>query len=191
MDHLPVLRGERVVLRSPKPSDRLDRLACGRHVEYVRMVGGDHRYVAELTVEEADRWYSGVVRCPLGWVIEAEGRCVGHARLHHLDEENRRARYAIGIFDPRAWGRGLGTEATRLVLGYAFDNLLLHRVDLRVLAYNQRAIACYEKCGFVHEGIEREGALIAGEWQSDWMMSILENEYRDVSKTWSARLSTD
>lgn len=191
MDRVPVLRGEHVVLRPPQPSDRLDRLACGRHAEYVRMVGGDYRNVAVLTEDEADRWYSRLASSPCCWIIEAEGRCVGHARLHQLDEEHRRARYAIGIFDPSAWGRGFGSDATRLVLCYAFDSLRLHRVDLRVLTYNQRAIACYEKCGFVREGVEREGALIAGEWQSDLMMSILDSEYRDTSKAWPRSLSTD
>lgn len=95
-----------------------------------------------------------------------------------VDPENRRARYAIGIFGPTFWGRGLGTEASRLVLAYAFEVLLLHRVELRVLAFNERAIACYERCGFRREGVEREGAWIGGEWQSDVIMSILEQEYR-------------
>ena len=72
----------------------------------------------------------------------------------------------------------MGTEASRLVLAYAFEVLLLHRVELRVLAFNERAIACYERCGFRREGVEREGAWIGGEWQSDVIMSILEQEYR-------------
>jgi [ribosomal protein S5]-alanine N-acetyltransferase len=49
-------------------------------------------------------------------------------------------------------------------------------VDLRVLAFNERAIACYTKCGFVIEGRERETALIDGTWYDDVMMSILEHE---------------
>jgi RimJ/RimL family protein N-acetyltransferase len=84
------------------------------------------------------------------------------------------------FFDPAYWSRGLGTEATRLVLQFAFVELKLHRVDLRVLAFNKQAIACYEKCGFVREGVVREGALIGGEWQSDVLMSILEDEYKVV-----------
>ncbi len=78
-------------------------------------------------------------------------------------------------------GRGLGTAATHLVLAYAFDVLALHRVELRVLTFNERAIACYEKCGFVREGVEREGAWIGGEWQSDLRMSILEHEFKEKS----------
>lgn len=180
MGSVPTLKGKRLVLRGPRDRDRQDRLACGRNAEFVRMVGGDDRNLKPMTPEQVDRWYERLMAEPLEWVIEFGGRCIGTARLHHVDEQNRRARYAIGIFDPSAWGKGFGTEATRLVLRYAFENLRLHRVDLRVLAYNHRAIACYKKCGFVQEGVEREGALIAGQWQNDVIMSILEHEYRQV-----------
>lgn len=63
----------------------------------------------------------------------------------------------------------------------AFEELNLHRVDLRVLEYNKRAIKCYEKCGFIKEGVEREGALIEGKYETDVFMSILDREY-DVIK---------
>lgn len=179
---IPTLQGECLVLRAPQDRDKQDRLAYGRNAEFLRMVGGDARNLKPLTSEQVGRWYERLVAEPFEWVIEVEGRCIGTARLHHVDEQNRRARYAIGIFDPSAWGKGLGTEATRLVLRYAFENLGLHRVDLRVLAYTHRAIACYEKCGFVQEGVEREGALIAGEWQSDVIMSILEHEFRQLCR---------
>ncbi|SFC50117.1 GNAT family N-acetyltransferase [Tropicimonas isoalkanivorans] len=53
----------------------------------------------------------------------------------------------------------------------------LHRVDLRVLSFNTRAIACYRACGFVHEGTEREAAFIDGEWHDDWIMGILSHEH--------------
>lgn len=77
-----------------------------------------------------------------------------------------------------------GDEAIRLALSYAFGSLGLHRVDLRVLEYNQRGIACYAKCGFVREGVERESACVAGVWYSDVMMSVLEHEYRALAPAW-------
>lgn len=178
----PLLKGARLLLRPPRAQDKQDRLAAGRDLAYRKMVGGDPRTLPRLTPDEVDEWLVQLGLDPLHWVIETESRCIGMARLHSLDAANRRARYAIGIFDPAYWNRGLGTEATRLILQYAFDVLHLHRVDLRVLAFNQRAIACYEKCGFVTEGIEREGAFIGGEWQSDLIMSLLEQEYTSMSR---------
>ena len=174
----PTLYGARVLLRPPVPSDKADRLRCGRDPELHRMWGGDTRTNLPFTAEDADRWHSKTASDPLRWVIEFQGRAIGELRLHSLDAIDRRARLAVGIFDAGCWGQGLGTDAVRCVLAHAFDTLRLHRVDLRVLTFNHRAIACYEKCGFVKEGVEREGAYIAGEWQSDIMMSILEQEYR-------------
>jgi RimJ/RimL family protein N-acetyltransferase len=55
-----------------------------------------------------------------------------------------------------------------------------------VLSFNVRALRCYEKCGFVREGIGRESALVGGAWVDDVMMSILEREYRVIPPTWFA-----
>lgn len=62
-----------------------------------------------------------------------------------VTKRDNKARHAIGIFDPNYWALGIGTEVTHLVLDCAFNGLGLHRVDLRVLEYNTRAIRCYEK----------------------------------------------
>jgi [ribosomal protein S5]-alanine N-acetyltransferase len=174
---VPTLIGDNLRLRPPQPTDITDRQRVGRNSEFLRMVGADEPNDAPMTNADAEKWYERLCNQPYTWIIEWQGHAIGNARLHRLDTTNRRARYAIGIFDPTCWGRGLGTEATVLVLGYAFHVLNLHRVDLCVLAYNQRAIRAYTKAGFVQEGIEREGAWIAGRWESDIWMSILEQEY--------------
>ncbi|MHB0999411.1 MAG: GNAT family N-acetyltransferase [Armatimonadota bacterium] len=175
----PTIKGIRLTLRPPVESDKRDRLTYGRDLEFRRMVGGDPSTNPPLTSEEVDAWYKRMADNPLYWIIEAEGQCLGTVHLN-LDMENFRARYSIGIYSPDYRGRGYGTEATQLMLRYAFDELKLHRVDLRVLDFNDRAIACYEKCGFVCEGIEREGSLIGGKWCTDIIMSILDHEYRQV-----------
>jgi [ribosomal protein S5]-alanine N-acetyltransferase len=145
------------------------------------MYGGDTRNLMPFTREDAAIWYEKVSSNPLEWVIEFNGKCVGTARLT-VDEKNKRARYAVGIHDSSSLGMGLGTDATRLVLDFAFQTLGLHRVDLKVLEYNKRAMVCYEKCGFKKEGAEREGALIEGRWETDVIMSVLEQEYRNQPK---------
>jgi ribosomal-protein-alanine N-acetyltransferase len=184
MPAVHVLKGKHILLRPLRVNDKIDRIACGRNFEYVRMMGGDYERMPPLTPEEVDAWFDRMASEPHGWAIEHEDRCIGTARLHSLEPADRRARYAIGIFNPATWGLGLGTEATRLVLRYGFATLGLHRIDLRVLAYNERAIASYKKCGFVVEGVERDSALVAGEWHDDVIMSVLEHEYRKLAKHW-------
>lgn len=180
----PVLRGERVILRPARPSDADDRLAAGRDPEAVWAYGGDPTGLAPLTREGAEEFYRRLAETPHGWAIEHAGACVGSARLHSLSREDRRARFAIGLFSRTNWGQGLGTESTRLLLRFAFESLGLHRVDLRVLADNERAIRCYLKCGFVREGVERDSALVGGVWRSDVLMSVLEAEYRRLAEDW-------
>lgn len=188
MKETPLLRGARVTLRPPRATDRAERLALGRDPEIVRMFGGEWRNLAPLSMADVEQWYASLLaRRPAGWAIEYEGEFIGSAMLHSFEHDNRRARYAVGILDAGRLGQGIGTEVTRLVLRHAFENLELHRVDLRVLAHNHRAIACYEKCGFVREGVERETLHADGHWHSDVMMSILEHEYRVALSGWDSR----
>lgn len=173
---LPVMEGKNVLLRNPKESDVLDYFQVEASADLVRMYGGNTQQLAPKTMENAREFIQSIQSNEYEWCVEFRGRLVGQARLT-LDGSDNRARYAVGLFDPAVWSKGLGTEITQLVLRYAFQELHLHRVDLRVLEYNKRAIRCYEKCGFVEEGREREGALIEGKYETDVIMSILDREY--------------
>lgn len=173
----PILRSERLIFRKPRESDIQDRFLCGRNAELEKMCGRNVAGLPPYSYEDAKQWVERLAARPLGWAIEFKGKCIGQARLK-VRESDKKARYAVGIFDEQVLNQGVGTEITQTVLKYAFETLELHRVDLKVLAFNKRAIACYEKCGFVREGVEREGAYIEGKWEDDWIMSILEQEYR-------------
>ncbi|PFA63358.1 GNAT family N-acetyltransferase [Bacillus sp. AFS015802] len=179
MNQSPLIEGKQVLLRKPKDGDIMDRFRCGRTKEIVRMYGGDTRNLKPFTMEEAKMFVDKILTSQYNWCIEYMGHCVGQARLT-VNEEDQRARFAIGIFNPSVLGKGLGTEVTKLLVSFAFEELRLHRVDLRVLEYNHRAISCYKKCGFVIEGVEREGALIEGKFETDVFMSILDREYNDI-----------
>jgi RimJ/RimL family protein N-acetyltransferase/8-oxo-dGTP pyrophosphatase MutT (NUDIX family) len=174
----PELRGERVLLRPLRAGDAHDRQACGYDAEFERMLGHDRPASAVMSPEAAEQWYSGRSRQPICWAIEYGGRCVGTVGFVNLSERSRWATFSIEICDPALWSQGLGSEATRLALRHAFATLGLHRVELQVLSYNQRAIRAYEKCGFVREGTVRECRQVDGEWIDDVSMSILDREYR-------------
>lgn len=177
-DAVPPLEGSRVLLRAPRPTDLDERLALGRQPEIVHLFGGDLRRPAPLPRDVAAAWLERLSRHPHAWIIEVDSRLLGEVRLDNVDRHDRRASLAIGLFDPAQLGRGLGSEAVRLVLAYAFGELALHRVSARVLADNARAIRCYEKCGFTIEGRERQAALVGGEWHDDLIMGILEPDWR-------------
>lgn len=181
MNEAPTIYGKTIILRQPVEQDKHDWLACGRSKEIVRLYGGDTRTMKPFTLEDAEAFYQDMITRKYCWAVEYEGRCIASCRIT-VDERDRRARYATGIFDSTLWGKGIGTEMTQLVVRFAFETLKLHRVDLRVLSYNHRAIRCYEKCGFIIEGSEREGAYIEDKFETDHIMSILEQEYREREK---------
>jgi RimJ/RimL family protein N-acetyltransferase len=86
--------------------------------------------------------------------------------------------YHITIGEKEVWGRGYGTEATRLMLDHAFGGLGLHRVALTVFEFNERAIRAYLRCGFVVEGRARESIWRDGRWWDEVGMSILATEWQ-------------
>jgi RimJ/RimL family protein N-acetyltransferase len=62
-------------------------------------------------------------------------------------------------------------------LGFAFDEMNLHRIQLSVYEFNQRAMRCYEKCGFRHEGRAREAFYREGKYHDSLLMAILRQEF--------------
>ncbi len=181
-----IIAAGQITLRPHRESDKDDYVRISREPEFYRLLGCT--VPRDLTREdEAAIWYTKKTHPLHSWAIEVESKCVGSVFIHSIEAENRRARFAIEIFDSSYWGRGVGRAATEETIRYAFESLRLHRLDLRVLTVNQRAIRCYERCGFRRECVQREVLRYEGEWYSDLWMSILESEYDEFLR---ARIST-
>ena len=178
---VPVLKGRRITLRPPVEHDVDVRLELGRDPEIHRMYGGSRADLRPLTREGAAGWYAWLTAHPCAWVIQHE-RLIGDIRLDNINGQDRRASLAIGIADPAALGQGLGTEAIGLVAAHAFGPMALHRLAVRVLAFNERAIRAYQKRGFRVEGRERESASIDGAWHDDLMIGLLAGEARSLGQ---------
>lgn len=175
---IPELIGPRVRLRPFHHSDVAGRFALGRSPEIVHSFGGNPEGLPPYSESDAHSWVERNIKHPLCWAVEVDDRLLGEARLDGLDLHDRRARLATGLYDVSQLGKGLGRELINLVLSHAFETMRLHRVDLRVLAFNERAIRCYRACGFVEEGRERESARVGDVWHDDIIMGVLAEEYQ-------------
>jgi len=98
----------------------------------------------------------------------------------NIDDRDRRACVYIVVGDAGYQGRGYGTDAMRVLLRHLFDGLGLHRAYLFVHESNQRAIRCYEKCGFVWEGRLREHLREGSTYSAEIAMGVLAHEFRAV-----------
>ena len=140
------------------------------------------RYHANpMSAEEVERFFRGRMMADdaLAYAIVElpSHRLIGFTTFSGLDADNGSVLFHITIGERDAWGRGLGTEATELMLGHAFENLGLHRVGLSVFSYNTRAIRAYEKAGFRHEGRLRDAIQRDGRYWDEIQMGILREEW--------------
>lgn len=176
MNNAPKLENFNIILRQPLKEDIATRERFELNIECAVMCGDNISNLGEFTLYDAIKWYEKIIKHPCKWVIEYNGNFIGVVGLRPYKEDNK-ARFSIEIYDSSMYSCGIGTKVTKMVLKYAFEVLDYHKVYLRVLDYNQRAIKCYENCGFIKEGIDREGALINNIYCSDIYMGIIKSDY--------------
>lgn len=121
------------------------------------------------------------------FAIEAEGRAIGMIAYNAINRRDRSVEIDVIIGEKEYWNRGYGTDAMRAFLRYLFDAVGMHRVWLGTYATNARAIRCYEKCGFVREGVMRESDWVDGRWVDVVLMSVLEQEFGGLLPNQSVR----
>lgn len=177
----PTLTGQLVTLRPFAGEDLVAMREILVDPEVLRLTGSVHdKDAVPQPSEEMEKWYATrndqPDRLDLAIVDRAVGRCVGEAVLNEWDPGNQSCNFRIAV-GPAGQGRGLGTEATRLIVGYGFEHLGLHRISLGVYSFNPRARRAYEKAGFRAEGVLRESLRYGDEWIDATVMSILADEW--------------
>ena len=131
------------------------------------------------TIADRFRSWSANTGEDLGLSVEeqATGELAGHVALFGAHARRRSATLGV-LMGPAHRRRGLGRDAVELSLRYAFSELNLHRVQLQVWAFNERALRTYRDCGFVEEGRRREVVFHGGSWHDEVGMAVLEHEWR-------------
>ncbi|MDD2331216.1 MAG: GNAT family protein [Candidatus Cloacimonetes bacterium] len=112
-------------------------------------------------------------------IVERDtNKVIGNCGLHEVNEVHRRASFGIFIGEKTFWNQGIGTEATELILDYSFNIMNLNNISLEVVAYNQRAVKCYEKVGFKYVGRRRNYIFMAGVYHDVLIYDILASEFQ-------------
>lgn len=171
----PTLRGERALLRSLREDD-LDFCVAFANDPELR---GWLRFERPMTEDSERAWLHGLAHTDEPhWLIAhaATGARAGLASLTGWNKAARHAEFGIGILDAGARGRGLGGDAIRLVLRYAFLDMNLQRVHLRVQEDNP-ARRLYERLGFREEGRLRRDVYKRGAYRDTVAMGILREEW--------------
>jgi RimJ/RimL family protein N-acetyltransferase len=173
----PTLAGERVVLRPAGPEHVEGLWELVNDPETVRLTGSH----VSASREDLGTWYATRDlhddRLDLAICDADDGDYVGEVVLNELDKGNLSCNLRIALIGPRAYGKGYGTEAVRLVLDHAFATTDLHRISLTVFSFNERARHVYKKNGFTEEGVMRDALRWDGVWHDAILMSVLAPEH--------------
>ncbi|MQY32361.1 Spermidine N(1)-acetyltransferase [Streptomyces sp. RB17] len=173
----PTLTGRKTVLR---PFTEADADVMWEIIGDPEVVRFTYEPSTELTLERVRSWYGSRADAPdrldLAVTDPETGELLGEVVLYEYDPAAASCTFRT-LIGPRGRGRGIGTEATRLIVGHGFRQLGLHRIQLEVYAHNARARRAYEKAGFVVEGVRREVQRRDGEWTDEVIMSILDREW--------------
>lgn len=106
---------------------------------------------------------------------------LGQVDLIFIDWKNRVAEIGIVIGAEENRGRGVGTEALKLLQTFVFKSLNLNRLEIKVRDFNARAIRCYLKSGFLEEGRLRQNFFVNGKYHDTICLSMLRSEYEKVT----------
>ena len=172
-----MLRGRKVRLRAPERKDLPLFVRWLNDTEVTRYL----TLYWPLSMAEEEQWFENLLKRENDrvFVIETEeGKPIGNMGLHNIDWKNRKAVLGIFIGEKDYWGKGYGTDAIKTLLRFAFEELNLNRVELRVFEFNTRAIRCYEKCGFVTEGRLRQSLFRNGRYHDELVMAVLREEWK-------------
>ena len=173
-----MLEGDRVVLRAIQREDlpRLRELVEDFEVAVLSSSGPVvPRSLAEREAS-FDQDLAQTHKDYASFAIEVDGELIGEGGLHRIDHFNRRCELGIAL-GREVWGKGFGQDAVRTLVDYAFEHLNMNRVALYVLADDPRAVGAYRKVGFVEEGRLRHASWVKGQYEDEFVMSIVREEW--------------
>ena len=171
-----LLRGELVTLRALRPEDASITLKwrLSPRAQYLQR--------GSLTVDEQRAWIlSQATGNQRNFIAEVDGAPVGMIALVDIDRRNGRAvigRVLIGEPCPKA----TFFEAEMLLLDYAFGVLHLHKVASEAMAQNTGMVRTRLSLGYHQDGILRDHFLVDGKRRDAVVVSIIEDEYRQVCR---------
>lgn len=167
---------EKDIYLRPMTGEDTDLIVKWRNEEFVRK---NFIYRKPFTREGHLHWIETMVKT--GKVVQfiictRDDEPIGSVYLRDIDTEHRKAEYGVFIGEESALSRGYGTQAAKLMIRYAFEELKLHKLMLRVLAGNERAKRSYEKAGFVQEAYLKDDVYLEEGYCDVILMALINPE---------------
>ncbi|MCA1010535.1 GNAT family N-acetyltransferase [Halobacillus halophilus] len=174
----PRIIGEKVILRPFQKGDLPYIEECINDPEVQKLTGS----TSPINKEKLKEWYSTRNEQPdrldLAIVDRSQGVLVGESVINLYDEGSHSMNFRT-LIGPGGRDRGLGTEATGLIIDYVFQHTDLHELTLSVFEFNPRARKVYERLGFVEYSIDQDDLEFEGEGIDSINMKLTRQAWKD------------
>jgi RimJ/RimL family protein N-acetyltransferase len=169
------LAGDGFTLRRAAESDVdfLVALASHREVEpFMAAVSarGRDELLEEVRRSDEDPRHHGRL------VLEVEDEPAGSLAFAVVNRRSRIAHLHAIMLHPDYRARGLAVAATELLVRHLVFDLDYHRVQLEVYGYNERALALFERAGFLREGVRRRAYDRHGDWVDGVLFGVVRED---------------
>lgn len=173
-----MIDGKMIYLRAMEPED----MECYRDMindpDISKNVVG---WSYPVSKREQMQWYERAVgdkhNLRFTIVLKENDLPVGMVNLVSIDWQNRSAKHGIKLHPACPKGKGIATDAVMTLMGYAFEEMGLHRVETTRIEYNEASRKLYEKCGWKVEGVKREAVYRGGKYHDLVVISALKEDY--------------
>ena len=177
----PTIIGKKILLRPFQKEDVSAMEECLSDPEVLKLTGSS----ANFTKASINQWYSSrneqENRLDLAIVIKNDATVVGEVVVNEYDETKHSMNFRI-LIGPKGRNQGFGTEATKLIIDYVFQNSDLRQITLGVYSFNPRAKKVYEKIGFVDESIDKDELEYEGQMIDAINMVLTRERWQATSK---------
>jgi len=190
-----LLDGQNIIVKPVKESDVDALLALEvnnrqffqmftgtREESFYTRQGQADRIQNALRLSQEDRGYEFLV------LLKSTGQVIGVVILSEVVRYNLQSCWIGYFLDKEHNGKGCMTEAVKLIVQYAFEQLGLHRIEAGVMPHNAGSIKVLLKAGFHKEGIAKKNVKINGHWEDHQTLAIVndepaDNEVKKVQRT--------
>jgi|GEM_PF-68177 len=184
------ITGENIVVKLAEESDAQSLLALevknrdffqqftGRRDEaFYTYEGQLDRIQDALKLQQEDRGYLFFI------FLRSTGQLIGEVILSEVVRYNLQSCWIGYFLDKDFNGKGYMTEAVNLVVGYAFTELELHRIEAGVMPHNTGSMKVLLKAGFTKEGIARKNVKINGHWEDHQTLAMIKDDWTGKAAT--------
>jgi RimJ/RimL family protein N-acetyltransferase len=193
MDHMPpremregrrrfMIAGEHVILRAFEPEDAERCYRWMNDPNIVRTLTSRYPITFQKEVEWLERaMQPNTTERHFANERKDDRSHIGNASIHDIDWVSRAAWFDLFIGEPAAWNRGFGTDAIGTLVRFAFQEMNLTKLRIKVFDYNEKAKHVLATHGFVQEGTLRRDFYREGTYHDLVILSAFRDSVPEAS----------